>query len=141
MYETVNARVWSRASKYQTMRIAVAAALDAERSGLSRLEARLVALPERDAALGDRRVHERLAVAERDVAVAEVEVARERDLEPLADAERAVRLDVDGDVGREQREAVGDAVPGKSERGAEADGDAAPRRGRARRGRAFPVAR
>jgi hypothetical protein len=35
-----------------------------------------------------------------------VEVARERRLDPLADAERAVVLDVDGDVGREQREVV-----------------------------------
>jgi hypothetical protein len=36
-----------------------------------------------------------------------VEVTRERRLDPLADAERAVVLDVDGDVGREQREALG----------------------------------
>jgi len=35
-----------------------------------------------------------------------VEVAREGDLESLADPERAVRLDVDADVGGEQREAV-----------------------------------
>jgi hypothetical protein len=35
-----------------------------------------------------------------------MEAAGERNFEPLADAERAVRLDVDGDVGREQREAV-----------------------------------
>jgi hypothetical protein len=35
-----------------------------------------------------------------------VEVAGERGLDPLADAERAVVLDVDGDVRRDQREVV-----------------------------------
>ena len=48
----------------------------------------------------------RLALAQRDVAVAEVEVTREGDLEAFADPERAVRLDVDGDVPGEEREAV-----------------------------------
>src|SRR5262249_37451356 len=61
----------------------------------------------RTPALDDRGVDERLAGAQRDVAVAEVEAAFERNFEPLADAQRAVVLDVDGDVGREQREAVG----------------------------------
>jgi hypothetical protein len=44
-----------------------------------------------------------------------VEVAREGDLEPLAHAERAVLLDVDRDVGLEQREAVGAGGAGKGE--------------------------
>ena len=92
----------------------VAAPLDPERPGLAGLEARLVAARERDAALGDRRVHERLALAERDVAVPEEEVAREADLEPLAHPERAVRLDVDCDVGLEQREAVGVGSAGEA---------------------------
>jgi hypothetical protein len=35
-----------------------------------------------------------------------VEVAREGDVEAFADPERAVRLDVDGDVRREEREAI-----------------------------------
>jgi hypothetical protein len=39
--------------------------------------------------------------------VAVVEVAREGDLDPLADPERAVRLDVDRDVRGEEREVVG----------------------------------
>ena len=94
----------------------VAAPLDAERPGLAGLEARLVAARERDAALGDRRVHERLAFTQRDVAVPEEEVAREADLEPLAYPERAVRLNVDRDVGLEQREAVGVRRAGKRER-------------------------
>ena len=99
----------------------VAAALDAERSGAPRLEARLVALPERDAPLRDGWVHERLAFPERDVAVAEVEVAGECHLEPLAHSERAVRLDVDGDVGLEEREAVCARGPRQRERGAEGE--------------------
>jgi hypothetical protein len=35
-----------------------------------------------------------------------VEVTGESGLDALADAERAVRLDVDGDIGRDQGEAV-----------------------------------
>ena len=59
-----------------------------------------------DAVLGDRREDQAFALPQRDVAVAEVEAAREGDLEPFADPEGAVRLDVDGDVRREEREAV-----------------------------------
>jgi hypothetical protein len=44
-----------------------------------------------------------------------VEVAREGDPEPFADPERAVRLDVDPDVGGEQREAVCPGGAGESE--------------------------
>ncbi len=113
----------------------VAAPLDAERPGLAGLEARLVAARERDAALGDRRVHERLALAERDVAVAEEEVAREADLEPLAHPERAVGLDVDRDVGLEQREAVGVRGARESERRAERRADEESIRPRPRSGR------
>ena len=86
-----------------------------ERPGLAGVERRLGAARERDAALGDRRVHERLAFTERDVAVPEEEVAREADLEPLAHPERAVGLHVDRDVGLEQREAVGVGGAGESE--------------------------
>ena len=93
----------------------VAALLDAERPRLPRLEARLGSLPEGHAALRDRREHERLAVTQRDVAVPVEEIAGEGDLEPLADAERAVRLHVDGDVGLEQGEAVGVRDARKSE--------------------------
>ena len=106
MYETVNARVWSRASKYQTMRTRVAAPLDAERPRPPLLERRVVAPRVRDGALDDEWIEERLAFAERDVAVPEVEVARERDLELLAHADRAVRLHLDADVGGKQRVTV-----------------------------------
>ena len=99
----------------------VAPALDAERSGVPRLEARLVALPERDSALRDGRVHERFAFPERDVAIAEVEVARERDLEALAHPERSVGLDVDGDVRLEQGEAVSARGPRQCERGGDGE--------------------
>ena len=92
----------------------VAAPLDAERARPAGLEARLVPAGERRASFHDDRVHERLALAQRDVAVAEGEVARERDLEALAHAERAVGLDVDGDVGLEQAEAVGARGAGKA---------------------------
>jgi len=44
-----------------------------------------------------------------------VEVAGEGDVESLADPERAVRLDVDGDVGREEREVVGACDSGEGE--------------------------
>jgi hypothetical protein len=44
-----------------------------------------------------------------------VEVARERDLEPLADAERAVSLYLDRGVGLEQGEAVGASRAGEGE--------------------------
>ena len=84
----------------------VAAALNAVRPSRTRLERRLVPATERNTALGDRRVHERLAFPQRNVAIAEVEVTRERHFEPLAHAERSVLLDVDCDVGRDQREAV-----------------------------------
>lgn len=87
---------------------AVRAPFDAEGSrgpGPS-LERGLVTTLERNAALGDGRVDERLAVAKRYVAISEREVPRECDLEPFADPERAVVLDVDRDVCREQREAV-----------------------------------
>jgi hypothetical protein len=63
-------------------------------------------LRERHSALGDGRLDERLPLAQGDVAVAEVEVAREGDLEPLADPQRAVRLDIDTDVRGQQREVV-----------------------------------
>ena len=64
-----------------------------------RLECGLVAPLERDAVLRDRGVDQCLAVAKRDVAIPEREVPGERDLDPLADTERAVLLDVDRDVG------------------------------------------
>jgi len=55
-----------------------------------------------------------------------VEVAGEGDLDPLADPEGAVRLDVDADVGREQREVVRSGRARESEcqesRGAERRG-------------------
>jgi hypothetical protein len=70
-----------------------------------------------DAALGNRRIHERLARSQGDVAVTEVEVAREGNLDPLADPESPVRLDVDRDVGGEKREAVGARGAGQRERG------------------------
>jgi hypothetical protein len=58
--------------------------------------------------------------------MSEVEVAREGDLDALADPERAVRLHVDADVGGEQREVVRPRGAGESEcqesRGAERDG-------------------
>jgi len=44
-----------------------------------------------------------------------VEVAREGDLEPLADPEGAVRLHVDADVGGEQREGVRPSGAGEGE--------------------------
>ena len=110
----------------------VAAPLDSEGPGLAGIEARLASPTERSAALRDRRVDERLSLAERDVAVAEEEVARERDLEALADAERAVRLDVDGDVGLQQREAVGAPRGGAQRRRRR---DASLPRTRERRGR------
>lgn len=47
--------------------------------------------------------------------MAEVEVTRERDLEALADPERAVGLDLDRDVGREEREAVGASQAGQGQ--------------------------
>jgi hypothetical protein len=90
---------------------------------LARLEAGLVAARERDATLRDRRVHERLACAERDVAIAEEEVARESDLEALAHAERAIGLDVDRDIGLEKREAVGPSRPRDGERDCRRNGD------------------
>lgn len=80
---------------------------DAERPSRSRSELGVRPLPVREAALRHGREHEALPFAERDVSVAVVEVARERDLELLADAEGPVRLDVDSDVGREKREIVG----------------------------------
>jgi hypothetical protein len=43
------------------------------------------------------------------------EAPRERDLQALADAERAVALDVDGDVGGEQGEALGESGPGEDQ--------------------------
>jgi len=46
-----------------------------------------------------------------------VEVAREGNLDPLADPESPVRLDVDRDVGGEKREAVGARGAGQRERG------------------------
>jgi hypothetical protein len=45
-----------------------------------------------------------------------VEIAREGDLDPLADPERAVRLNVDRDVRREEREVVGPRDSGDGER-------------------------
>jgi hypothetical protein len=45
-----------------------------------------------------------------------VEVARECDLDPLADTERAVRLDVDRDIRGEEREVVGSRDSGEGER-------------------------
>ena len=94
----------------------VAAALNAVRPSRTRLERRLVPAAERNAALGDRRVHERLAFPQRNVAIAEVEVTRERHFEALAHAERSVLLDVDRDVGREQREAVSRSGARESQR-------------------------
>jgi len=54
-----------------------------------------------------------------------VEVAREGDLEPLAYPERAVGLDVDADVGGEQREPVrpGDSRQRERENGSRPEGD------------------
>ena len=107
MYETVKARVWSWALKYQTIRTLSPRRSTPNVPGFAFLEPRVVAAGVRDAPFDDERIHERLACAERDVAVAEVEVARERDLETLAHAHRPVRLQLDADVGGEQREAVG----------------------------------
>ena len=74
---------------------------------MTRSEVRLGSLEVRDTALGDGREDESLTCAQRDIAVAEVEVAGEGDIDALADPERAVGLDLDGEVGREKREAVG----------------------------------
>jgi hypothetical protein len=93
----------------------VVAPFDSERSALTRLEIGFIAPLVGDSALGDGRIDQRLARSEWDVAVAEVEVARERDLEAFAYAERAVLLDVDGDVGGEQGEAVGARRAGEGE--------------------------
>jgi hypothetical protein len=73
-------------------------------------------LPIRDAALRHGWEDEALPITERDVPVAVVEVAGEGDLELLAYSEGAVRLDVDRDVGREEREVVGVRDLGKGER-------------------------
>ena len=81
-----------------------------------RLECGLVAPLERDAVLCDRGVDKCLAVAKPDVAIPEREISREPDLDPLADTERAVVLDVDRDVGREQIEAVSRSGARKSQR-------------------------
>jgi hypothetical protein len=48
--------------------------------------------------------------------VAVVEVAREGDLDPLADPERAVRLDVDRDVRGKEPEVVGSRDSGGGKR-------------------------
>jgi hypothetical protein len=89
---------------------------DPEGTQRARFQVGLRPLPVRDAALDDGRAHERLPWAQRDVAVAEVEVAREGDLEPFADSERSVRLDVDPDVRGEEREAVRASGAGQRER-------------------------
>ena len=85
----------------------VTAPLDAERSAGSGFQVGLVAPLKGHAALCDGRIHERLAFAERDVSVPEVEVAGERHLQSLAHTERPVLLDVHGDIRREQRERIG----------------------------------
>jgi hypothetical protein len=77
---------------------------DAERAGgvvapELRVSARLVA----PAFLADRDVVDRLARAERDVAVRAAEGAGEVERDPLADEERPVRLDADADVGGRER--------------------------------------
>jgi hypothetical protein len=89
---------------------------DAERSHAAGSQIGRGPLYEGDAALRNRGVDERLTRPQRNVAIAEVEVAREGDLDPLADPECPVRLDVDGDVGGEKREAVGARGTGQRER-------------------------
>jgi hypothetical protein len=49
-----------------------------------------------------------------------VEVAGEGRFDPFAYPERSVRLDVDGNVGREEREAVGSRAAWERERGCRA---------------------
>jgi hypothetical protein len=51
-----------------------------------------------------------------------VEVAREGDVEALAHADRAVRLHLDADVGREQREAVSRSCGWDEERNRRGEG-------------------
>jgi hypothetical protein len=80
---------------------------ETERSQGARSEVCFGALPISDAALGDGREDERLTRTQRDIAVPEVEVAVKGNLDPFADPERAVLLDVDGHVRREEREAIG----------------------------------
>ena len=106
VYEMVKARVWSCALKYQTIRTLSPRRSTPNVPGVLP-RARVVAARVGGAPFDDERVHERLACAERDVAVAEVEVARERDLETLAHAHRPVLLQLHADIGGEQREAVG----------------------------------
>ena len=93
----------------------VVAQLDAEGARPAGIKRRLVTAPEGDSSLGDGRVHQRLALPKGYVAVPEEEVAREADLEALAHTQRAVGLDVDRDVGLEQREAVGARGAGEGE--------------------------
>src|SRR5207248_6525525 len=77
---------------------------DAERAGgVVAAELRVPARPVRLPALRDRDVVDRLARAERDVAVGAAEEAGEVERDPLADEERAVRLDADADVGGRER--------------------------------------
>jgi hypothetical protein len=66
--------------------------------------------------LEDGGVDQRFALAQRDVAIAVVEVAGKRDLEGLSDREGAVGADVDLDVGRVEREAVCPGGTGRSQR-------------------------
>jgi hypothetical protein len=82
-------------------------ACDAERPSCTGSELGVLPLPVGDTTLRHGREHEALSWTERDVPVTEVEVAGEGDLKLLADPEGAVRLDVDGDVGRDERKVVG----------------------------------
>jgi len=96
----------------------IPAPYDAERPRRAGSELGVGALGIRDASLGYGGQDEALAFSKGNVPVAEMEVAREGDLDPLADPESAVRLDVDGDVGGEEREAVSSRSTREGKRGA-----------------------
>jgi hypothetical protein len=96
---------------------------------LDPVRARLVAAAELGAAarpvaevpLGDRDLVERLAGAQRNVAVGAAEVADVREDDVLGDDEAAVARDLDDDVAAGEREGLRGRVPGERESAQERD--------------------
>ena len=124
VYETVNARVWSRALKYQTMRTVSPRRSTPNVPGWP--GSRLVWLPRANAT--PRSATDGFTSDSPRGAGCRDSRRRSRprtDLEALAHAERAVGLDVDRDIGLEQREAVGAERPRNGERDCRRSGDAA----------------
>jgi hypothetical protein len=74
------------------------------------------------AALGDDDVLDPLTLAERDLAEGAAEVAVVAEGDPLVDDERAVRRDLDDDVGGRERERLRLRAPGRREGGEKREG-------------------